>query len=157
MIPTQFRSKLPRHLSYPIGAEALTEGLAGGSHAELFRVSFFDRSDLKHSEFQRIITQNRRYAILVAQYQPARNPGYTGAEFMIESGWYATKWEFEVYPVLCDLRHVVNRLLRERGLPLVIQWLGTSGQAGWLSWKQRIELVFNPLDETLSPQVSSGA
>ena len=40
MIPTQYKAKLPRHLSYPIGAESLSEALAGAPHVESLSVTF---------------------------------------------------------------------------------------------------------------------
>jgi hypothetical protein len=157
MIPTQYKSKLPRHLSYPIGAEALTEGLVGAPHAEMLRVGFFDRPGNWHSEFQQTITQKQPYAILIAEHKPSRKPGYCGAQFMIDRGYYAEHWELTVYPVLRELRHVANGLLREQGLPAVVEWLRTSDRAGWRSSKQSIELIFNPVEETLVSQVRSGA
>ncbi|MCU0876120.1 MAG: hypothetical protein MUE50_27680 [Pirellulaceae bacterium] len=156
MIPTQYKSKLPRPLSYPIGAEALSAALVGAPHAESFSVFFYERPVEPASRFQTILAQKHPYVLLVAEYRTRKMPGYTGAQFMIDRGWYGEKWEVTVYPVLRELRHEANRLLRDGGLPLVAQWLRSSAHAGWLSRDQRIELVFNPAEETLSAQESSG-
>src|SRR5262249_15553900 len=142
MIPTRYKAKLPRDLSYPIGAEALTEGLANAPHSESFSVSFWDKQ--------------QPHKVLVAEYQHSRKPGYSGANFLVESGWYDEKWGLTVYPVARAVRHLANRLIRERGLPLLVQWLRSSERAGWLTRNQRIELQFNPAEETLSAEESSG-
>jgi hypothetical protein len=156
MIPTTYKAKLGKHLSYPIGAEALTEGLAAAPHAESFGMSFWGKPAYQASPFQSAAAR-QPCTVLVAEYRPARKPGYGGANFMVESGWYDEKWEVTVYPVVRELRHLANRLIRERGLPLVVEWLRSSKRAGWLSRSQRLELMFNPTEESLSVQEVSAA
>lgn len=156
MIPTRHKAKLPRHLSYPIGAEALTEGLGNAPHTEELSVSFWGTPVWPYSRFQRTLAQQQPYKVLVAEFRPFQKPGYRGAQCLVESGWYDEKWLMTVYPVVRELRHLANRLLRERGLPLLVQWLRSSERAGWLTRDQRIELLFNPVEESLSAQEMSG-
>jgi hypothetical protein len=156
MIPTRYKARLPRHLSYPIGAEALTEGLADAPHAESFSVYFGGNPVWPDSRFQQALAQHQPYKVLVAEYRPSRKAGYGGAQFLVESGWYDAQWQLTVYPVVRELRHLANRLIRERGLPLVAEWLRSSKRAGWLTRDQRIDLVFNPVEELLSVQEISG-
>ena len=40
MIPTEFKQRLPKHLSYPIGAEALSEALADTPNVEAITLFF---------------------------------------------------------------------------------------------------------------------
>ena len=148
MIPTHSKTKLAQHMSYPIGAEALTEGLSDGPHIESFSVTFFGWG------FQKLLARGKPYMVLQAEYRPSRNPGYGGKVNCLSD---VVRWELTVYPVLRELRHVANSLIRERGLPLVIQWLRASERAGWLSHDQHIELVFDPAEGTLSALESSGA
>jgi hypothetical protein len=157
MIPTSYKAKLPRQLSYPIGAETLTEGLEGAPHTESMSVSFREIPVWPGSRFRQTLAKQQPYKILVAEYRPTQKPGYGGSTSLIDSGWYEASWQLTVYPVVRELRHLANHLLREQGLPLVIQWLHSSERVGWLSRYQRIELVFNPTEESLSAQVSSGA
>ena len=49
-------------------------------------------------------------------------------------------------------RAIAGALLREQGLPAVVEWLRSSGRAGWESLYHRLELVFAPADGTLTPQ-----
>ena len=59
-------------------------------------------------------------------------------------------------PVSSSSRPLANRLLRGEGLPAIVTWLKSSGRAGWTATCHRIELVFNPTDESLASQESSG-
>lgn len=156
MIPTRHKAKLSRQLSYPIGAEALTESLADAPQVGSLSVAFWGKPVCPGSSFRQDRAQEQLYQVLVAEYRPAQQPGYAGMRFLIERGWYDEKWELHVYPVVRELRHLANGLLRERGLPLVLQWLRSLEQPGWLAREQRIELVFNPVEGTLSAQESSG-
>lgn len=156
MIPTRGKAKLPKHLSYPIGAEALTEGLAGAPHAEALTVSFWGTPVWPGSRFQLALAEEQPYVVLTAKHEPARKPGYGGAQFLVESGWYDEKWELTVYPVIRDLRHLANRLLKDQGLSLIVEWLRSSRQAGWDDRQQRIELVFNPTEGTITGKFVNG-
>ena len=63
MIPTRFRDKLPRHLPYPIGAEALSRALTGAPHVESLAVTFCDEAVWPKSEFRRLVTERSPYRI----------------------------------------------------------------------------------------------
>jgi hypothetical protein len=157
MIPTQHKAKLPRGLSYPIGAEAISEALAGAPHVESLALAFRDQAIWPASEFRRVVAQRLPYAILAADYRPALKGGYGAPHYLIESGWYEEKWELQVNAVASDLRQLASRLLRERGLPAVAQWLRSSQRAGWCTRSQWLALEFDPTGETLVARESSGA
>jgi hypothetical protein len=156
MIPTRFKQKLAGYLSYPIGAKALSEALEGALHADLFTVSFGGGPVCRGGAFARSCSAELTYVVLAAEFLPARKPGYSGSEFLIEEGWYEEQWQLWVYPVTRDLRHLANRLLREQGLPLVVQWLRTAERTGWKSRRQKIELVFRPTEERILGVETSG-
>lgn len=143
MIPTCYKAKLSRQQSYPIGAEALTEGLAGAPHLDAFSVWFSSGWRL-----QKLLARRVPYTILTAEYRRPRKMGYIRAD--------DEEWRLTIYPVIRELRHSANRLLREVGLLLVTQWLRPSEQASWLFRDQRIELVFDPVAESLSSQEATG-
>lgn len=156
MIPTASKHKLPGHLSYPIGAQALTEGLAGAPHLDSLTVSFWDQPVWPASRFQKILADKQPYVIMAAAHDPVRKPGYGGSNSFVESGWYDEKWKLTVYPVLRELRHMANELLREKGLGLITQWLRCSTQAVWLLHYHRIELIFHPLEESITTTEENG-
>jgi hypothetical protein len=156
MIPTRHKSKLPKALSWPLGAEAISTGLADARHAADLSLSFTDSPVWPASAFQRLLREALPYAIFVADYRRASRPGYGGATALVESGWYDARWELRVNPVPRALRAAAGAVLREQGLPAVAEWLRSSVRAGWESQNHRIELVFAPADGTLTPQFTEG-
>ena len=90
------------------------------------------------------------YTILLAKYSPARKPGLSAADYMIERGWYDERWELTVYPVLREFRHTANQLLREQGLPAVHTWLGKAEMLARGIVTQHLDLVFNPAEKSLA-------
>jgi hypothetical protein len=150
MIPTRSKAKLPKTLSYPLGAEAISEALAGAPHADELSLSFYDRAVWPATEFNRFIREGLPYRILSAAYMPPLKPGHSAPNTLVESGWYQGHWSITVYPVLRELRHAAGQLLRELGLPAVVRWLRSSGRAGWDTRQHSIGLVFSPTNGTLS-------
>jgi hypothetical protein len=157
MIPTRFKSKLPKTLSFPLGAEAISEALAGVPHVEDFLLSFSDAPLWPASEFKRLLRDGLPYTVFAAEYNPAFRPGYGGMQSLVESGWYDARWSLRVNPVLREVRHLVGQLLREQGLPAVVEWLRESDRAGWDTHQHRIELVFSPAEGTLTVTRKDGA
>jgi hypothetical protein len=150
MIPTRYRSKLPKSLSYPVGAELISTALAGSAHIASLSVRFCSHAVEPASRFQRILSERLPYRSFLAEYDPARKPGLSAADFMIERGWYEERWELTVYPVLREFRHTANQLLRDQGLPAVVTWLGKAEGLARGIVPQQLELMFNPADGTLA-------
>jgi hypothetical protein len=150
MIPTRSKSKLPKALSYPLGAEAISQALADAPHAGELSLSFYDQAVWPTAEFNRLVREKLPYRILSAAYVPPRKVGRSAPATPVEGGWYQGHWSITVYPVLRGLRHAAGQLLRDRGLPEVVEWLRSSGRAGWDTRQHRLDLVFSPAEGTLS-------
>jgi hypothetical protein len=157
MIPTRCKAKLPKTLSYPLGAEAISKALADAPPAAEFALSFLDLPVWPASEFQRRLGEGKPYKILVAEYSPPHKPGYGGARSLIDSGWFDAQWSLRVYPVRRELRHAAGQLLRKQGLPVIVEWLRESDAAGWDTRQQRVEVVFCPAQGVLSISRWTGA
>jgi len=153
MIPTRFRDKLPGYLTYPLGAEALSEALAGLPHAEDLSIGFSERPVIFASDFQRDLAERRPYTVLKAGYRPAQSPGISGSNAGIDQGWYDERWELAVFPVLRELRAAVKDLLLKEGLPAVAEWLRSSRRTGWEMQARSISLIFDPDGPSLSRAV----
>jgi hypothetical protein len=156
MIPTRSKAKLPKALSWPLGAEAISQGLAGEPHVADLSRSFWVAPVWPASAFQRLLRDSLPYTVLVAEYRPASRPGYSAPTSMVERGWFEAQWVLRVHPVLRSLRAVAGAVIREQGLPSVAEWLRSSTRSEWPSRSHRIELVFSPADGTLSHQLSEG-
>jgi hypothetical protein len=156
VIPTQFKSKLPKTLSWPVGAEAVTAGLGDAPHAAECRLWFSASPVWRASEFQRTLREAQPYAVLVAEYRPAVNLPYSRSKVMEAAGYYDAKWEKRVNPVPRAWRAGVRALLREEGLPLVADWLRSFKGTGWQDRHHGLELVFAPADGTLTKKRVEG-
>lgn len=162
MIPTYHKAKLSQRLSYPAGAETLTEGLGDAPHVASFRVTFSGQPTWPDARVQKAATgdkagaENRPHMILAAEYVPAHKQGYLASHAMVEQGWCDDRWMLTVYPVVRAMRSVAHRLLREQGLPRVAAWLRTSERAGWLGRRQRVELIFDPVGPAITERTVQG-
>lgn len=154
MIPTRFKSKLPKTLSWPVGAEAVTAGLGDAPHVGECGLWFSDSPVWRASEFQRTLREARPYAVLVVEYRPASRMGYNASNDLAASGFYDAKWQVRVNPVPRSWRAMVGRLLREQGLPAAAEWLRSVSRPGWEETFHRLELVFAPAEGTLSKKSS---
>jgi hypothetical protein len=149
MIPTRFKAKLPKGLSYPLGAEAISQTLAGAPHADELHLSFYGQAVWPAAEFNRLLREGLPYRILSAEYTPPLMPRRIAPKRLVEVGRDQGSWYLTVYPLLCELRPAANHLLREQGLPAVTEWLRSSERSGWDSQQHRIDLVFSPADDKL--------
>ena len=151
MIPTSSKAKLPKTLSYPIGAAAISEALFGAPHSDKLCLSFEDAPLWRASTFQRILKDGLPYRIMEARYHAPYQLGYSRAR-ILDAG----HWLVHVYPVRRDLRSVAGALLRTQGLLMMVEWLRSSGQIGWLDRYHTLDLVFAPLNGTLSSRRTDG-
>ena len=150
MIPTWSKSKLPKTLSYPLGAEAISEALIDARHADELGLFFFGQAVWPATEFNRLVREGLPYRILSATYMPPLNPGRIAPDTLVESGRCQGHWSIRVNPVLRGLRQVAGVLLREQGLPAVAEWLRSSERAGWGTRQHYLHLVFNPAEGKVS-------
>jgi hypothetical protein len=154
MIPTRFKSKLPKTLSYPLGATTISDALANAPHFDDFTLLFYDAPIWPASEFQRLLRESLPYKVFAVSYEPALKINYGGSNYL---GHFDVKrWELLIYPVLRHLRQKAGQMLREEGLPAVVEWLRSANQTGWESRQHSLALVFCPGEETLVVQREDG-
>jgi hypothetical protein len=156
MIRTASKTKLPKTLSYPLGAAAISEALAEARHVNELSLRFYGQPVWPASEFQRILKDGLPYRILNVWYLPPTRPGYSGPNTLVESGWYGGRCALSVYPVRRELRSLAGEALRRRGLPAVVEWLKSSDVAGWESRQHELDLVFSPQDGALVTECRDG-
>jgi hypothetical protein len=143
MIPTRHKQKLPKTLSWPLGAEAISIGLGDAPHVAELTLWFGDSPVYWQSAFQKILREAKPYAVLVADHTPVEFAAPISGE----------SWTVRINPVPRPTRSVVAGLLRDHGLPAVAEWLRSSDRVGWLDRCRRIELVWSPASGTLSQKL----
>ena len=130
-LPTVYKKRLPRFLSYPLGAEKISEALVGLAEFASIGLEFSNNSKRDHG------TQ-KPYQVLQAGYR--RIPvSFSEPRKFIEQGWNDPKWTVTVQAVPRELKHDIQVLLLKDGLPRVKDWflanhtlLGREGGA-WIA------------------------
>jgi hypothetical protein len=147
VIATRYKEKLPRHLSYPLGLEALATELRDVPQAEQLSVDFVAQaSSATSAEHKR--RSGEPYPVLTARFDHPRL-GYSESNEMRERGLYNPSWSVVVYAVSRRQRAVARSLLREQGIPRVKRWLQTPRTATWLQGRKKITVYFSEADRTV--------
>lgn len=149
MIPTSAKPKLPKSLSYPLGAKEISDALADAPHTGELKLDFRREACWPASKFQRVLRDGRPYKILATSYMPPNSPREIARDKLTRSRFQGGHWWISVYSVKRESRSVARGLLFSVGLPAVIAWLKSSGKVGWEYHQHSIELVFNPIEITL--------
>jgi len=150
MVTTQFKAKLPKRLSYPLGAEAVSQALAGVPQFEQLRLRFRDHPGTSAMEFQQVLREGRPYVLLQAAFDRS-SMHLSASNSMIADGWYDKKWRITVYPVLREHRHAARLALLRHALPAVKRWLAQPAAARWESGHRRLDFTFDPAAATVTP------
>src|SRR5262245_39267542 len=117
MFPTQFKSKIPRSLSYPLGAEAISAALQDTPQADFFRLRFFFYNTDRAAS-----PGHPKEAFFEVRYL-CLTPSLTTSRRSREDGSYEPRWEIEIRPVPHDDKRAIRRLMEEQGFPRVREWL----------------------------------
>jgi hypothetical protein len=146
MIHTTSKDKLPKFLSYPIGAEILTDALSSSPQIEKLTVSLFTR----YGSLQDKKYRTQPYPILRINYRYLRSNRYTSNSF-VESGYYDSEsWHITVVAIPAELKSQVRKLLLSEGLPQILSWLQAERTALWLEGHRQFVILFDEKDSTLS-------
>ena len=114
-LPTLYKARLPRLLSYPLGAQKISEALAGVTESPNIGLHFSNHSKQNHG------TQ-RPYAVLEGGYR--RMPrSFSESNMFIEQGWNDPKWTVTVQAVPRELKHDIQLLLLKKLIKLVLMIL----------------------------------
>jgi hypothetical protein len=114
IIPTLSKSKISHHLSYPVGAAAVSVALASVTQLPELKLHFYwpvrsPLSNMKNYEFLRVEYLNNAMPPVDASHLYGRLPQY--------------RWEIVVQPVPRANRHRINGYILESALPRIAGWL----------------------------------
>lgn len=142
MIPTRFRDKTGKSLSFPIGSEDLSERLEGVPQYDLLSVAFRSRPTIQASRFQRLLASDQPLPVLRATFRAA-SPHLSASNQLIEQGWHDERWSLEIYPVPRELKHEAHEQLLHQGLAVVRSWLTSERPATWHSQSHSLTLSYD--------------
>ncbi len=103
LIPTLYKIRLSRELSYPIGAELLSEQLEGVPNYSEFHICFSDVVSAWKSKFRQTLATDADYEVITARL------------------W--SPFEIFIYPVRRSLKHAVHEAVVSTGLPKMREWM----------------------------------
>lgn len=129
MLQTTYRGKLPKGWSYPIGAERLTEVLSGVPQLDTIELRFHTHEHILASAHQRSLNSGEPITVIRISYRNIQ-PGLTGSNDMIASGWYAEHWDISVHGVPSGSRSVALRAIVDAG-SLLRGWLSSPRPETW--------------------------
>nr|WP_322662333.1 hypothetical protein [Dendronalium sp. ChiSLP03b]MDZ8207089.1 hypothetical protein [Dendronalium sp. ChiSLP03b] len=115
MIPTKYKSKLSRLMSYPISAGILSEALLDIPQFDQLSVAFYDSC-----QEPRKIKNPAKILSVIYSYHLVN---LSTSNKSIECGWNEPKWSITVYPVPQTCVSLVKSQLIETGLDKMKQWL----------------------------------
>ena len=154
IFPTSSRSNHSKEVSYPIGAEALSQALDGVPQHDRISCDFYGGGAHDHGKPQ-------LYVLNVRYEKQARR--FSDSAFALERGVFDPRWKISVFAVPRQLRGAIKLLLLEQGLPdLVRPWLiekshltgQTGGSALWLEHFRADNVLKPTIREEILPERS---
>ena len=128
IIPTRFKSKISHELSFPIGAERISQALA--ETPQFAKLILHFNSERWRSNGDRWLSiKHGYYEIFRVSYSGRR--AQMAAERLAEDGeslW--SEWQLDVFPVPRALRHRFHEYILETALPQVKDWLRKRNNPG---------------------------
>jgi hypothetical protein len=146
MISTTFRQKLPKFLSYPIGAEILTDALSSAPQIDSLTVSFGTR----YGSLQDKTYRNQPYEILRTNYSYLRSNRFTPNSWETSTHYNNEVWDIKVYAIPTELKSLVKKLLLLEGLSKVLAWLQAERTPLWLEGYRDFVVLFDEKEGILS-------
>ena len=143
IIPTKFKSKLPQRLSFPIGAETLSEALLSVPQFEKLTATFFYYS--KANDFPK---ESVEFSVIEVKFRNLKSNQNSPQQF-IDEGFYEETWEITVKPVPRELKQKIKQHLVAEGLPKIREWLSMERQASWLEGRKSLEVSYNKIADVL--------
>ena len=120
LIPTLSKSKISSHLSYPIGAEAVSAATASASQFAQLQLRFYFLSDDS--------LRRGHYEFLRAEYRHAERGlnDWTTLHLYRRPPQY--RWEIVVQPVPRVFRNRIKQHILDSALPHIASWLSERSQ-----------------------------
>jgi hypothetical protein len=130
------KPRLPTFLSYPIGAEALSDGLRGIPQFEELTLRFWDNPVNRASTFRRLVETDAPHMVLRAMFERVGK---------LLHG----QWKVDVYPVRRDRKSHARVALVKDALPRIVSWFSEERPPSWYWGRKCCNVVFIPAEGTV--------
>jgi hypothetical protein len=142
VIPTGYKMKLPKTLSYPLGTKAISDALVDVPQAAILSVSFTNYARRLHGT-------ETPYPVLAVSYDGRRPHTFSSNDF-IKRGFYDPKWTIDVEAVPRHLKHLVQTKVCEEGFPRLKAWLLANHHSLKREGHHKLTILFDELAAELS-------
>ncbi len=156
MIPTRYKSKLPKQLCFPVGAQILSDALSGVPQLSSLSVAFHFTWPTTVNHIKYLVEERKPMEILSASYRNIR-PGRSGSHDLEKMGWYDETWELSVYPTFRDKKAVTRELIVKEGLSEIIDWFNEPRNPTWCEGRHNCSLfvTYDGDECTISHEIDS--
>lgn len=128
---------MPQTMTYPIGAEPISEALFGIPQFERLAIWFSSTSSIQEAR-----KQNKPYKIFeVSMIHLLKS--LSSPQKFIEDGFYDENWEIHVYAVPRELKSAAKRLLIDEALPKAKQWCEKPRTEMWKTGRKCFRALFD--------------
>ncbi len=144
LIPTRYRQPIARDLSHPIGAEQLSEALAGVPQFDALSVSFSGVPNLwADTRPAKLGEVERDPQPILSAWFTNRHPGVSSSP-NLQSAEFGERWGLTVYPVPSGLKATVRAALGASGIPELREWLAAPRTETWRgALRHEIEVLYD--------------
>ena len=136
LIPTKNKYKLPKSMSYPLGAKEISESLAEVPQYNDLNLTFIDRSTFWASKFNECIKNKEQIKVLEIKYTKLKG-GISTPKKWLEEGSPGSGWNITIYAVPKVNRHQTNAALKALVLPNLKKWLNDIDPIEKFSYHQK--------------------
>lgn len=147
IIPTRYRHKHSKLLSYPVGAELLSRAFVGVPQLKSFNCDFTAKDP--HLDKAR-----DDWRVMMVGYQRSARC-FSYPEYFETKGFYDPRWDIKIYAVLSDHRAAIKKALVEIGLPTMVRpWLIENASLDGQIGETKITLHYDISTKTLYSKVT---
>jgi len=144
-VRTEYRERLQRGFSYPVGLRDLARSLGAVPQASNLHVKFHRSPTTSLSRFRAGIQEGRSYPVVKATFarwdkQPSIGDDPRHSE-MLEG-----LWTVDVFPVPSKLRSIARQELLDVGLPALSAWLSRRRPPAWYHGLKRCDVILEPVE-----------
>ncbi len=144
LIPTRYKTKISKNLSFPFGAEILSNALKDVKNYDDLSVAFSDYPLHNKSEYKKLIENKKQIPVLDISYWYDKYPFF---------GEYWDKdFRITIYAVPRDKNKTIREIILKTGIPIIIEWLSKKRPEVWYYKQQEITLLFDLKKEIIIKQ-----
>jgi hypothetical protein len=130
MIKSIGKARLPKELSFPFGAQLLSEHLANVPQHDSLEVGFAWLSGMTPKQTIDHVESGKPLRVVTVQYEHER-PGRSGSHFREKLGHFDERWSIWVDPVPSSRKAEARKLITQEGFPKIVGWLNKHREPTW--------------------------